>query len=113
MNNENKYTFSNIAKNIVDFIKYIPTIPYTNSDIPKPDTQKSHFTNEVFETPTIKEDIPTIEFMRGSMGGFCFSDNTPAKFGGWGVPIPEHKELYEKCEKEELKFYWTTSPVKK
>ena len=117
MNDENKYTISNIAKNIVDFIKYIPNIPYTNANIPEPDIQIHKFyANESIikgfiwldKTPSIKKNNPTIEFMRGSLGGAFFSDNTPAEFGGCGIPIPEHRELYKKCKKEEIDFYWTT-----
>jgi hypothetical protein len=30
----------------------------------------------------------------------------PFEYGGYGIPIPEHKEFYEKCKKEGIKFYW-------
>ena len=70
------------------------------------------------ETPTpiikntveLNEDIPTIVFMRHPrMAGLFFSDATPCELGGSGVPIPEHKELYEKCVKDGTRFYWTTA----
>jgi hypothetical protein len=40
------------------------------------------------------------------MGGLFWSDATPIEHGGSGIPIPEHKEFYEKCKKEGIKFYW-------
>lgn len=43
------------------------------------------------------KDIPTIKFMRHPrMAGFFWSDATPVEYGGSGVPIPEHEELYKK-----------------
>jgi hypothetical protein len=125
MNDENKYTISyiisNISKTIGDFIKYVPTIPYiaTKNTPPQPNISlEDYFMSPptpiikgfiwLDKTPSIKKNNPTIEFKRGPMGGFCFSDNTPAEFGGCGIPIPEHEELYEKCKKEGIDFYWTT-----
>ena len=92
MNDENKYTISNIAKNIVDFIKYIPTIPYTNANIPEPDIQIHKF--------YANESI---------IKGFIWLDKTPSiKKNNCGIPIPEHRDLYKKCKKEGIDFYWTT-----
>ena len=53
------------------------------------------------------EDRPVIKFMRGPLCGGFFSDATPSALGGCGVPIPEHKELYEKYKKEGIKMYYT------
>ena len=55
----------------------------------------------------LKDGIPIIKFMRHpSMGGLFWSDATPMEYGGCGIPIPEHKEVYKKCNKEGIKFYW-------
>ena len=63
---------------------------------------------EIIQMPKDKF-IPIIKFMRHpSMGGILWSDITPAEYGGCGIPIPEHEELYEKCKKEGIKFHWTT-----
>ena len=52
--------------------------------------------------------IPTIRFINHPFfGGSIWSDATPSEYGGCGIPIPEDKELYEKCKKEGTKFYWT------
>ena len=67
--------------------------------------KNSNITKNIVDS---NEDIPTIKFMRHPcMGGFFWSDVTPAEYGGCGIPIPEHKALYEKCKKEGIKFYWT------
>ena len=40
--------------------------------------------------------IPIIKIIRGKW-----------PYGGCGIPIPEHAELFKKCKKEGLKFHWT------
>ena len=56
------------------------------------------------------KNIPTITFIRHPcMSGRMWSDATPSIYGGCGIPIPEHKELYEKCIKENTEFNWTIS----
>jgi len=54
-----------------------------------------------------KENVPIIKFMRPPcMGGFFWSDITPCET--CGNPIPEHKKFYEKCKKEDIKFFCTS-----
>jgi hypothetical protein len=51
--------------------------------------------------------IPTIVFESGPMAGIMWSDATPGIYGGNGRPIKEHREIYEYCYKNNLKFHWT------
>ena len=54
-----------------------------------------------------KDGIPIIKFMKHPhMSGLVWSDATPAEYGGSGIPIPEHREVHDKCKKEGTKFYW-------
>ncbi len=59
------------------------------------------------DTKNLNEDIPIIKFIiePGGMGGVWSNDITPRENGGRGIPIPEHKELYEKCLKEGKIFH--------
>lgn len=70
------------------------------------DYNKDVITKHTIET---RDGIPIIKFMRHPcMVGFFWSDATPFEYGGSGIPIPEHKELYETCVKEGIEFYWTS-----
>ena len=51
--------------------------------------------------------IPTIKFIKHpNMSGLLWSDVTPVDYGGCGIPIPEHKELYDYCKRLDIKFKW-------
>ncbi len=53
------------------------------------------------------------QFITFIVFGIFWSNATPAEYGGCGIPIKEHKELYEKCKKEGTKFHWTTDEENK
>lgn len=56
-----------------------------------------------------EEGIPIIKFMNHPcLGGFFWSGPVPFEYGGSGIPIPEHKEVYDECKKNGTKFYWIT-----
>lgn len=75
----------------------------------EPDIKNFSDLIKMCENKTIEceNNVPIIKFKKhGSMGGRIWDDATPVDYWGSGVPILEHKKIYEECEKNKWKWYW-------